>query len=160
MIGAVLLDVLWFACAGIGGTDAGTTWSHGRFMALVWSGAAAVLALRILRSFGAGVVVGMVVFSHWVLDFICHPIPFPSFSWRTWQWSFGHPLPSDLPLLFAGSPKVGLGLYNSISAVQATALELGMFILGAAVHVAYLARKRRTRESHSANQRNRSIVSH
>jgi len=65
-----------------------------------------------------------VIVSHWVLVFLSHPIPFPSFSWRSTQWTYGHPLPPDLPLLFAGWPKVGLGLYNRISAVQATALEL------------------------------------
>ena len=88
---------------------------------------------------------GLVAFSHWVLDFVSHPIPFPSFSWRTWQWSYGHPLPPDLPLLFSGSPKVGLGLYNSMSAVEATVLELGMFLLGLAVYVSYIVKKRRNR---------------
>jgi hypothetical protein len=43
----------------------------------------------------------------------------------------------------AGSPKVGLGLYNSISAVEATALELGMLVLGAAVYVTYRVRSRK-----------------
>jgi len=28
-------------------------------------------------------------FSHWVLDFVSHPIPFSSFSGRSWQWSHG-----------------------------------------------------------------------
>jgi len=70
------------------------------------------------------VAVGAVVFSHGVLDFISHPIPFSGFSWPSWQWSNGHPLPSDLLLLFGSSPKVGLGLYISISAVEATVLEV------------------------------------
>jgi hypothetical protein len=141
------LDVLAIALgsAGIerGGND-GNPWSHGLFMAVVWSVVAALMAARIYRDQCAGMVVGLVVFSHWVLDFISHPIPFPSFSWRTWQWSYGHPLPSDLPLLFSRSPKVGLGLYNSISALEATALELGMFILGTAVYATYVVRKRKT----------------
>ena len=59
--------------------------------------------------------------------------------------SYGHPLPPDLPLLFSGSPKVGLGLYNSMSAVEATVLELGMFLLGLAVYVSYIVKKRRNR---------------
>ena len=91
-------------------------------------------ALPIYR---AGLVIGLVIFSHWVLDFISHPIPFPSFSWRTWHWDYGKPLPSDLPLLFSGSPRVGLGLYNSISAAAATVLELGMLIIGIVVHVGW-----------------------
>jgi hypothetical protein len=103
-----------FGYTGIeGAAEKGLPWSHGLFMSVVWSLAAALLVARLYRSSRAGVVVGLLVFSHWLLDFISHPIPFSSFSWSKWQWSYGHPLPSDLPLLFGGSPKVGLGLYNS-----------------------------------------------
>lgn len=127
-----------FGYAGIDANPAnGLFWSHGLFMSVVWAVLAALLVARIYRDHRAGIIVGLVVFSHWVLDFISHPIPFSSFSWRSWQWTYGKPLPPDLPLLFGGSPKVGLGLYNSISAVQATALELGMLILGGAVYAAY-----------------------
>jgi len=145
-LATVILDVLAiaFAFAGIESVETGIPWSHGLFMSVIWSLVAAFLAARIYRDHRAGVVVGLLVFSHWVLDFISHPIPFSSFSWRSWQWSFGNPLPPDLPLLFGGSPKVGLGLYNSISAVEATALELGMFLLGAAVYVRYIVRERKT----------------
>lgn len=152
-LATVILDVLAiaFGFAGIErGGSAGLPWSHGLFMSVMWSVIAALLAARFYRDYRAGAVVGSLVFSHWLLDFVSHPIPFPSFSWRSWQWSYGHPLPSDLPLLFGGSPKVGLGLYNSISAVQATALELGMFILGAAVYVTYVVRKRKAGGSQPA----------
>ncbi|MGO8794616.1 MAG: hypothetical protein ACLQLC_07325 [Candidatus Sulfotelmatobacter sp.] len=148
-----ILDVLAiaFGFAGIEqGGRAGLPWSHGLFMSVIWSVLAALLARRIYRDYRAGVVVGLLVFSHWVLDFVSHPIPFSSFSWRSWQWSYGHPLPSDLPLLFSGSPKVGLGLYNTISAVEATALEFGMFILGATVYAAYVVKKRKTGRSQPA----------
>ena len=143
----VILDVLAiaFAFAGIEGVKTGIPWSHGLFMSVIWSVVAALFAARIYREYRAGAVVGLLVFSHWVLDFTSHPIPFSSFSWRSWQWSFGHPLPPDLPLLFGGSSKVGLGLYNSISAVEATALELGMFILGAAVYVRCIVKERKSR---------------
>jgi hypothetical protein len=144
-LATVILDVLAiaFAFAGIEGVKTGIPWSHGLFMSVVWSVLAALLAARIYRDHRAGVVVGLLVFSHWVLDFVSHPIPFSSFSWRSWKWSFGNPVPPDLPLLFGGSPKVGLGLYNSISAVEATALELGMFILGGAVYATYVVKKRK-----------------
>jgi hypothetical protein len=145
-----VLDVLAiaFGFAGIekGGT-AGLPWSHGLFMSVIWAVGATLLTARIYRDPRAGLVVGLLVFSHWVLDFVSHPIPFYSFSWRSWQWSYGHPLPSDLPLLFGNSPKVGLGLYNSISAVEATALEFGMFILGAAVYVTCVIQKRKAGKS-------------
>jgi hypothetical protein len=145
-LATVFLDVLAiaFAVGGIEGVKRGIPWSHGLFMSVVWSVVAALLAARIYRDYRAGAVVGLLVLSHWVLDFVSHPIPFSSFSWRAWQWIFGHPLPPDLPLLFGSSPKVGLGLYNSISAVEATGLEFGMFILGAAVYVRYMVKERKS----------------
>jgi hypothetical protein len=146
LLATEILDIFAtaFVYAGIeGGTATGNPWSHGLFMSVVWSLLAALLVARIYRSSRAGAVVGLLVFSHWVLDFVSHPIPFSSFSWRTWQWSYGHPLPSDLPLLFSGSPKVGLGLYNSMSALQATVLELAMFLPGAAVYVTYIVKQRK-----------------
>jgi len=140
----------WLGFAGIEGGQIGNPWSHGLFMSVIWSFFAALVAARFYGNKRAGVVVGFLVLSHWVLDFVSHPIPFPSFSWRSWQWSYGHPLPPDLPLLFGSSPRVGLGLYNSISAVEATALELGMFILGAALYAVYILKERKTGSPQSA----------
>ena len=144
LLATMMLDVLAiaFGWMGIEGGRAGIPWSHSLLMSVVWSVAAGLLCSRIFHNHRAGVVIGLLVFSHWALDFVSHPIPFSSFSWRSWQWSYGHPLAPDLPLLFAGSPKVGLGMYNSISAAQATVLELGMLVLGAAVYITYAARKR------------------
>ncbi len=69
-------------------------WSHGLAMSLAWSALAALLALRLYRSAKVAFVIGGLVLSHWVLDWIAHA--------------------PDLPLLFDGSPKVGLGLWNSL----------------------------------------------
>jgi len=151
LLATMMLDVLAiaFGWVGIEGAKTGIPWSHSLLMSVIWSWAAAFLVARIYHDQRAGAVVGLLVFSHWVLDFVSHPIPFSSFSWRSWQWSYGHPLPPDLPLLLSGSPKVGLGLYNSISAAQATALELGMLVLGAAVYVYYTVRKREGRGTQS-----------
>jgi hypothetical protein len=145
-LATMILDMLAIALTFVGiegASGAGNPWSHGLFMAVIWSVAAALLAARLYRDYRAGMVVGLLVLSHWVLDLVSHPIPFPSFSWRTWQWSYGSPLPPDLPLLFNGSPRVGLGLYNSISAIEATALEVGMFLLGATVYVAHIVKQKR-----------------
>jgi hypothetical protein len=145
LLATLILDILAiaFGFAGIESAKTGFPWSHGLFMSAIWSVAAALLGARIFRDYRAGAVIGLLVFSHWVLDLISHPIPFPSFSWRTWQWSYGHPLPPDLPLLFSGSRKVGFGLYNTISAVDATVLELGMLLLGAAVYARYIVKRRK-----------------
>ena len=143
-LATLFLDILavTFGFAGLERAGAPLPWSHGLFISLVWSVAAGLLIVRIYHDRRAGVVVGLLVFSHWVLDLISHPIPFASFSWSRWQWSYGHPLASDLPLLFRGSPVVGLGLYNSISATEATVLEVAMFTVGAAVYVRGVARSR------------------
>jgi hypothetical protein len=148
----LILDILAiaFSFAGIESAKTGIPWSHGLFMSAIWSVAAALLGARIFRDYRAGAVIGLLVFSHWVLDLISHPIPFPSFSWRTWQWSYGHPLPPDLPLLFSGSRKVGLGLYNTISAVDAAVLEFGMLLLGAAVYARYIVKRGKGERTQSA----------
>jgi len=148
MIATLLLDILAtiFMFIGIeGGEKVGNPWSHGLFMSLIWSSIAALLAGTVYHSSRSGAVAGIAVFSHWILDLVSHPIPFPSFSWRSWHWDNGHALPPDLPLLFANSRRVGLGLYNSISAVAATELEVGMFVLGTAVYVTHRVLQRRAK---------------
>jgi membrane-bound metal-dependent hydrolase YbcI (DUF457 family) len=70
-------------------------WSHSLGMVLLWAVLAGLLARIISRSGRVALVVGAVVVSHWVLDFITHR--------------------PDLPL-WPGGPKVGLGLWNSVPA--------------------------------------------
>lgn len=62
-------------------------------MALVWVLVFGGLAAVRLKAVGAGVLVGAVVVSHWVLDFVTHR--------------------PDLPL-WPGGPEVGLGLWHSV----------------------------------------------
>ena len=116
LLASEALDLLWgvFALSGIENLQV-SPWSHGLFMSVIWSGIFALLSWRIYRDRRTGLVIGLVVFSHWVLDFITHPM-------------FGGPL--DLPLLFAGSPKVGLGLYSAIAPWLTVLLELGWVLLG------------------------------
>jgi membrane-bound metal-dependent hydrolase YbcI (DUF457 family) len=91
-------------------------WSHGLFMSLVWSGLAALLAWLFLRDRRVTVTVGLVVFSHWLLDLIVH-------------------LP-DLPLFFEGSPKVGLGLWGSgPTFIASMILEFVMLGIGLAMYL-------------------------
>jgi hypothetical protein len=68
-------------------------WSHGLFMSIIWSLVAAAIAWFILRDHRASAALGLVVLSHWILDFTVH-------------------LP-DLPLFFDSSPKLGLGLWST-----------------------------------------------
>ena len=68
-------------------------WSHGLFMSVIWSILAAIGIYLITRNHKTSSVFGLVVFSHWILDFIVHP--------------------PDLPIFFEGSPLLGLGLWSS-----------------------------------------------
>jgi hypothetical protein len=127
LLSATAIDTLAgiFVITGIETTDASGTssfpWSHGLFMAVVWAIVGAAIAFFLSRDRRVSIVIGFVVFSHWLLDFISHPM------------GLGRDLPPDLPLLFEGSPKVGLGLYNSIPAALIT--EFGLFIAGVVIYL-------------------------
>jgi len=96
-------------------------WSHGLFMSVVWSALAAAIAFLIYRERRTAGIIGLVVFSHWVLDFIVHP--------------------PDLLLFFNGSPSVGLGLWTSGPGfIISIILEIGLLAEGIAIYLA--ARKR------------------
>jgi hypothetical protein len=72
-------------------------YSHSLITAVVWSGVAAIAykpfcsRLGYLYSKSAALIVGVAVFSHWILDFIAHP--------------------RDLPI-YDNKLKVGLGMWN------------------------------------------------
>jgi hypothetical protein len=92
-------------------------YSHSLPTALIWSAIAALVYKAIWRakaSNSAAVVVGLAVFSHWVLDFIAHP--------------------RDLPL-YDDTMKVGLGMWNYRD--PEFALEIALLAAGI---VLYLAR--------------------
>jgi hypothetical protein len=127
LFSATALDTLWgvFALTGIEALDTSGNsslhWSHGLFMAVVWSVAGFGLAFLLTRDRRTSLVIGLLVFSHWVLDFVSHPM------------GMGKELPPDLPLLFEGSPKVGLGLYNSVAAALIT--DFGLLAVGGALYL-------------------------
>jgi membrane-bound metal-dependent hydrolase YbcI (DUF457 family) len=73
-------------------TTSSNPWSHGLFMSLVWASLAVALAFLYYRDRRTAFTLGLVVFSHWVLDFIMH---------------------SNLPVFFGASPLIGLGLENT-----------------------------------------------
>jgi membrane-bound metal-dependent hydrolase YbcI (DUF457 family) len=68
-------------------------WSHSLSMAVVWAVAVGRLSVVLLKRSAAGLVIGVAVVSHWLLDYVTHI--------------------ADLPL-WPGGPEVGLGLWNSI----------------------------------------------
>ena len=70
-------------------------WSHSLVMSLLWSVLFAAVYYAVTRYERGAVVGGVLVFSHWVLDFVSHR--------------------PDLPL-WPGGPKAGLGLWSSVPA--------------------------------------------
>jgi membrane-bound metal-dependent hydrolase YbcI (DUF457 family) len=95
-------------------------WSHGLFMSIVWAAIAAALAYFFFRDRRTSALIGLVLLSHWLLDFLMH---------------------SNLPLFFDGSPQVGLGLENTGAGfLFMTVLDL--LLLGTGVVIYFGARFR------------------
>lgn len=125
---ATLIDVLCGVFTTIGIEYAQRTtginsipWSHGLFMSIVWSMVTFMITYAVTRNIKMSLIIGFLVFSHWILDFISHPM------------GMGKSLPKDLPLFFDGSKKVGLGLYNSLIAALIT--ELGLLAGGIIIYM-------------------------
>lgn len=86
-------------------------YSHSLFMLLVWGALFGYLYRARTGDKRGGLVIGSLVVSHWVLDFITHR--------------------PDLPL-YPGGPQVGLGLWNSPIATMA--VEAVMLLAGVALY--------------------------
>ena len=106
LVAPQVLDILWagFFVVGVGELEA-TPWDHGLVMSFVWSAIAFVIALLFYRDIRSSLLIGLLVLSHWVCDFIA------------WD--------SVLPLAFGDSPRVGLGLYNSVPVMLV--MDFGLF---------------------------------
>jgi len=92
--------------------------SHGLFMSIIWSLIFGGIAYLIYRDTRTSAVLGLVVFSHWLLDLIVHP--------------------PDLPILFEGSPNLGLGLWSSgWGLIISFILELVLLGGGIAIYAAW-----------------------
>jgi membrane-bound metal-dependent hydrolase YbcI (DUF457 family) len=142
ILGNEVLDILWGGFYAVGlETAPGSTapgahppwWDHSLLMAAVWSLLFGMLASwlgrRSRKRTHIGVIFGLMVFAHWVLDWITHPMT-----------AF---IPGDkgVPLAFGNSPLIGLGLYRSATAVLPT--EAGCLIGGAAVYILWRMRNRK-----------------
>ena len=91
-------------------------YSHSLIAALIWSGIGAVIYKFVWRaraSSAAALLVGLAVFSHWILDFIAHPRDLAIYD-NTW--------------------KVGLGLWNYRDAEFA--LEMALLAAGILLYLA------------------------
>ena len=83
-------------------------WTHSLLMGVVWAAVAGSAYAALRGNSRGGVIVGLLVVSHWVLDWLTH-------------------LP-DLPL-YPGGPRVGLGLWRSFygtMVVEAVIFAIGL----------------------------------
>ena len=83
-------------------------WTHSLMMAIVWGVAFALAYWTWRRDSRGAMVVGLVVVSHWVLDYVTHR--------------------PDLPLTPWSGTRLGLGLWNSVAATMI--IESLIFIAG------------------------------
>jgi hypothetical protein len=132
VVSAYVIDLIWgvFFFAGI---ETANPWSHGLFMAVIWSLLAALLTALISRNSRISVVIGLLVFSHWVVDFISHPM------------TAVFPDATGLPLLFEGSPTVGLGMWSTQLGVNIG--EYGTLTLGLVIYILTLRKLRQEKKS-------------
>lgn len=105
-------------------TYAFNPWSHSLGMALIWSMLGGFIFYLYKHNIKQALMIGLLVFSHWILDFI------------VWD---------NLPIFFDSSQHIGLGLYPSIGfsmsqiqlnrgSILATSLELLMLIAGLVIY--------------------------
>ncbi|MCJ7824481.1 MAG: hypothetical protein MUP44_06230 [Anaerolineales bacterium] len=107
LVATQVIDILYaiFVLVGVGHPGGASPWDHGLVMSLIWSATAFVISFLFYRDIRSGILIGLLVLSHWVCDFI---------SWD-----------HVLPLAFSDSPRVGLGLYNSVPVMLAG--DFGLF---------------------------------
>jgi len=87
-------------------------WSHSLLAVLNWGLLLGVTYFLIRRDRRTSLVLGLLVVSHWLLDFLTHR--------------------PDL-LLWPGSPRVGMGLWDSVAG--SLAIELILFVFGILVYM-------------------------
>jgi hypothetical protein len=115
-------DILFGVVAILGIETAGnpSPLTHGLFMSAALSAAIFMIAAFAYRKARPVLALAAAFFSHWLLDFVSHPM------------GLGKQAAPDIYLFFQGSPLVGLGLFNSVVAALIT--ELGVFAAGIALY--------------------------
>ena len=121
LVAAYLIDLLHFSLIVIGFDEAiASFWAHSLLMALFWSVLTMILTFLFTKKHSMSLILGLVVFSHWILDFL------------VWN---------NLPVGFNNTLKVGLGFYNMLGIdpsniqfntplVVAALLETGLLVIG------------------------------
>jgi len=136
-VSAMLPDILLYSLSIFPGFRADAVyWTHGLFMCAVWSLAAALAAYPIFRNIRTSIAAGLLVMSHWVLDFISWPLASPDGN------GF---ITGGIPLMFRGSPETGLGLFST-PARFITGEIIGLMIIAFFVFQIYYKDRRKNSE--------------
>lgn len=126
LIGTYTVDIIYIALNLLGFESFGNNpWSHSLVMVSVYSCVAATITWIFTKHQRSAIIMGAVVLSHWLLDFI------------VWN---------NLSLAFEKNPSLGLGLYSKIgfdinaltlnmAMVIATGFELGLLIIGLLIYL-------------------------
>ena len=152
IISSYLIDIIFFAMLfiGIEGLPDGSSgnsfplWSHSLLMAVIWSVLGAIFTWIIYGKYATSSVnnvqedllkfkqrrffltffIGIIIFSHWILDFISSPMTavFPTDTGK-----------QILPI--AGSTTIGLGLMSTLGGV--VLIEGGFLFLGLVLYFPY-----------------------
>ena len=120
--------------------------SHGLFMALVWTAltmSITYVSIKFIESkeehdkiiwdlngLKVSLLIGLLVFSHWILDLI------------GWPMTVINPNSTGTPLLFDDAVNFGLGVYSSW--FGALSMDVGVFILGLIPYLLYLRKVKKS----------------
>lgn len=96
-------------------------YSHGLFMSIVWTLSISLITWLISWDTYTTFIIGSVVFSHWILDFIASPM------------TYMYPNDTGKPIFFQNSKKIGLGLWKS-----KVAIIIGEYIVTLVGVIAYI----------------------
>ena len=121
---AYFLDIIFFGFMFIGLEKmpkadyvAEAPWSHSLFMAVIWAVLVGLVTIILTSNYYYGWILGILVFSHWIIDFIVSPMEYV--------------FPNDTGHLihpFGGSAKIGLGVMRTKAGV--IVIEGGVTLLG------------------------------
>ena len=132
LVATEVIDIIWiiFMAAGMN-ESLNHTLTHSLLMSALWSAVAGLIAAGIYKGAKEGLVIGLLVFSHWIVDFITHPMTF------LFPDAFGLPL-------YPGSPaELGLGLYRTLPGI----IIFWLLIMGSGLTFYLSHRKNQSRPS-------------
>ena len=146
LVAVYVVDIVWamFWLAGLDhfpqpGVEVPAPWSHSLTMACWLSLGAGAVASLFTANRRLWLLVGALVFSHWLVDFITQPMraAFPGAGFR-------------MRVFFTPSPTIeGFGLYSS--AIVLNLVEYGTLALGVLVYVLAVRRIRAVQQSAQPN---------